>query len=267
MYGLNPNVKKGVPVCTLKIDGREASFHRGSPRKTFISVVEQPELDGKFIDKYPKNVRGVDTEIIPCIDPDDRDMIYCAGKSGSGKSTWVGNYIKQYKKLFPGNKVILFSLKDSDKALDKYSPIRIALNEELFENPIELDELDNSLVIFDDVDSMDEKLSKRSKMIKMALMNLKDMILQVGRSHKIYVAITSHNVTDYLKSRIVLQEASLMTLFPHSGSAKQLKYCLKNYAGLEDEQINRIKNLASRWVTIRLTAPIVVIHEKGCYIP
>lgn len=257
MYGLNPSLKKGTPIATMEIDGK----------KTYISIVEQPIDERGFVEKYPKIIKGVKTKIIPCVNPDDRDLCYVAAKSGAGKSTWVGSYIEQYRKLFPENKVILFSLKNEDKALDKYLPIRISLNEELFDNPIQLDEIKNSLVIFDDIDSMDEKLSKRSKMIKLAIMNLKDMILQVGRSYHIYAAITSHNVTDYQKSRIVLQEASMITLFPSSGSTKQLKYCLATYAGLNDEQIDRIKNLPTRWVTVRLTAPITVIYERGVFIP
>ncbi len=256
MYGLT-TINKGIPIATMQI-GKDMKI---------VSIIEQPIKDDEFIDKYPKEIKGTKVKIIPCIDPEDRDTIYTCGKSGSGKSYWVGNYIEEYKKVFPNNNIIVFSLKARDKALDKHNPIRIDLDEELYENPIHIDEIANSLVIFDDIDSMDSKISKKNKMIKAAIMLLKDNILQVGRSNHITIAVTSHNVTDYKESRIVLQEASLITLFPHSGTPKQIIYCLKEYAGLADEQIKKILKLPSRWVTIRLNAPIAVIYEKGIYLP
>lgn len=256
MYGLTTK-RIGIPVCCINL----------KEKKKIVSIIEQPIKDDEYIIKYPLEIKGNKIKIIPCVDPNDRDTIYCAGKSGSGKSTWVGNFIERYKKLFPRNNVILFSLKQQDPALDVHNIIRIDLDEDLYINPIDLKEITNSLVIFDDVDCIDEKASASNKMIKNALMALKDKILQIGRSDNITIAITSHNVTDYKKSRIVLQESSLMTLFPSSGSNKQLEYCLKEYAGFNKEQIAKIKKLTTRWVTIRLTAPIVVIYERGVFIP
>jgi hypothetical protein len=95
---------------------------------------------------------------------------YIAAPSESEKSTYVANLIKEYKDLILKTKeeakVYLFTDTPKDELLDSLGIIRVVLNQELIDNPIEADELTDgcqpTLVIFDDVDSIiDKKLFKQ----------------------------------------------------------------------------------------------------------
>jgi len=65
--------------------------------------------------------------------------------------------------------------KEEDPALDEWNVKRVPLDEELVENPVELEELENTLVIFDDID----QIGKKS--VQGAVWKLRDKILELGR--------------------------------------------------------------------------------------
>lgn len=190
-----------------------------------------------------------------------RECLYVSAPSGGGKSTFLSNYTKEFKKIFPKRRVILFSKIKKDDILDKLNPKRIPLDDnELVTDPIMPEELENSLVIFDDIDTL------RNKKIKSAMYELVDDLLETGRHDNIYVLITSHMLTNYKKTRTILNECKSITIFPYSSTKKSIEYCLKNYFGLTKHQINKIMKLPSRWVTIFRNAPYYVIYSRGIYI-
>ena len=57
-----------------------------------------------------------------------------------------------------------------------------------------------------------------------------------------------------------------LTVFPKSGSSQQIRYCLKQYYGLNNKQINAILSLPSRWITIYKNYPMCVLYEKGAFV-
>jgi energy-coupling factor transporter ATP-binding protein EcfA2 len=191
----------------------------------------------------------------------ERFTLYIAGPSGCGKSTFISMFLKEYVKMYPNKKIYLFSRKSQDPALDTIPKIkRIKLDESLYKDPIDIEkDFKNCCLIFDDTDSiMDKKIND-------AVMRLKDDALQVGRSLKIDVIITSHNVTNYKQSRIILQESQNVVLFIRCVN-RQTRYYLENYLGLKKEQIDKMLRLPSRWVVIKQTAPQTVIYQSGAYI-
>ena len=88
-----------------------------------------------------------------------REVIYITAPSGAGKSTWVSKYSRNYSRLFPDQKIVLFSRLEDDEVLDAIpSLVRIQLDEELVENPIDIHtELKDCLVILDDIDTVNDK--------------------------------------------------------------------------------------------------------------
>ena len=192
-----------------------------------------------------------------------REIVYIAGPSGSGKSTYVSEYVKNYKSLFPDNECYIFSRKDSDPVFDTLGINRIVIDESLVEEPIETKDLENSLVIFDDIDTV------QNDAVKKAIYKLKDDILEIGRSIKIYCAVTSHliNGNDRKTTRTILNELSTFTFFPKSGSTYQINYCLKNYFGMNPKQIASILSIPSRWITISKVYPQYIMHEHGALFP
>lgn len=191
----------------------------------------------------------------------ERQTLYISGVSGSGKTTFIRKYIDMYRKLFPKRKIILFSQKNSDPALDGLKNVtRIVLNDELWKDPINCyDEFADSMVIFDDVDAVGDKK------LKMAIDKLKEDCLQNGRDHNIETLITSHNVSNGISTRTILREAMWAILFK-SGPQMQTSYYLNKYLGFSKEQLKRVMGLASRWIAIRQVAPMVLVYEKGAYL-
>jgi len=197
---------------------------------------------------------------------ESRDINYITGSSGCGKSTLIGEYANNFKKLFNSNDddIILFRpTVGEDPALDFINPTQIELTDELYKDPITVEELENKhkpvLVIFDDCDTIQDKK------INEAVLNLKNAILETGRKNDIYTSIVSHLMTDYKKSRIIMNELTSMTFFPCDVSHSQLNYTLKTYFGLDKNQIQKIIKLPSRWVTIYRKFPKFVLYESGMY--
>jgi hypothetical protein len=201
-----------------------------------------------------------DSKFYPMFDDmKERQVFMVTGMSGSGKSTYTGQLINIYNKTFPNNQVFVFSNKDSDPALDKEDIKRIAINEELIDEPINLDELSNSLVVFDDIEGNPDKK------INNEMDRLRDLILQQGRSYHISFIYISHLANDYKRTRTILNECNSITIFPSMTTKYALKYLLEKYFGFGKEDINKVINLPSRWVTIN-KAPICVMYQKGCYL-
>lgn len=204
-------------------------------------------IDGKF-----QQVPNPDTE---------REILYITGASGSGKSTYTANYIKNYKKMFPKNPIYCFSALNDDESLDVVKPKRIVIDESLLSDPIPISDFSSSCVVFDDIDVISDKKQRD------AVYSLLNQALEVGRHHKITVVITSHLATSGKDTRRVLNECMSVTYFPFSGSNVGTKRLLEDYLGLDKDTIKLIKSKKSRWATVFKNYPQVVMTEKDCWLP
>lgn len=191
-----------------------------------------------------------------------RDIIYVCGCSGSGKSTFCMCYINKYLRLFDQNEVYIFSKVENDSSLnlDNDKIHKIVIDKSIIDQPIEVNELDNSLVLFDDVDTIQQK-----PLLK-AMENLKDTICQEGRHTDTYALITSHIYSNYSKTRIIINESTGIVFFLNSGSAYHISRFLKIYVGCDGPTIKKLLNLRSRWVYISLTAPRYVVSEHCIFL-
>lgn len=202
---------------------------------------------------------------VPSVDKKEhqRDSIYIAGPTGSGKSTYAAAYIKEYKKMFPMNKIYVFSRLSEDPALDKLGVIRVMIDEKLVEDPIEPKELagkNGSLVVFDDIDTIPDKKMNES------VRKLRDDILETGRKLNIYIISTAHQITNYKQTRTLLNEANSATFFLGGGSNYHIKRFLTVYGGLDKANRDRVINLPSRWATIHLKYPAYILYQTGIYL-
>jgi hypothetical protein len=209
--------------------------------------------------KYEVNLNdGSHVEMLPPLNVSQRFVI--AGMTGSGKSTQVREYVKKYHKMYPDNKIFLFSQHESDPIYDsiKYF-IRIKINDDLIDDPINLDELENSLCVFDDVDNI------QNKKLSESLIKLINDINCNGRHHNISCIVTLHILMNYQKTKSLLSDISGALLFL-TGSKYAINRYLKMYAGLDAQQIKKITSLKSRWFYISLTVPQYVLSEYGAFI-
>lgn len=243
------------------------SGKKGKP----IAVIKGGKYDGNII--YVDDAQGAlkkttsielsNGEMRPIPDPDGRQCLYIAAPSGSGKTTYVGEYARAFRKIFPKSDIYLFSKIDAEDepAFKGLKMISIALNEELITEPIEMDEFpDWSLVIFDDCDTIS------NNKIKESVMKTKNSLLELGRHNNIYVIVTSHLINKGYETKTVINEAHMITIFPSSGSFHNIEYFLKNNIGMSKKDIQKILKLQSRWVTIVKNYPQCVFYQTGGYI-
>ena len=193
---------------------------------------------------------------LPYVCEEQTDRIYVAGPSGSGKSTYCSKYIAEYQKMFPKNEFIIFSRVSEDKPLDKLKPIRIPIDEELLDNPMNEDEYKNSIMLFDDIDTV------KNVEVRKSLQNLRDDVLETGRHDNAYVVSTAHLINNNKATRAIVNESNSITFFPQSSGGKAIKYFLEVYAGLDKKAISKVFDEDSRWCTIRKLAPQLLIFDK-----
>lgn len=215
-------------------------------------------------DDIGQSMELIDGKLEPIPNPDQREVPAICGPSGSGKSTYSSIYVENFKNIFPEKEFYLFSRGDSDPVLDRLHPNRILIDDSLIKDPIDITkELTGGVIIvFDDVTTIrDNKVKKEIEKLMMDIM-------EVGRKLDIYIVVTNHLVipSDKNFARTFMNELTSLTVFPKSGSSQQIRYALKNYFGLNNNQINEILELPSRWVTIFKNYPMCVMYELGAYI-
>jgi len=190
------------------------------------------------------------------------EKVYVSAPSGSGKSYYSGKWIKEFMKMKKDDEVYVFSPIPEDKALDQNDIVRVDLDDNLLKNPILIEEFEDSLVVFDDCESI------KSKPMKKYIEYLRDSILETGRHYNVRMIWISHLISNYSDTRRLLNESTSVTVFPRSGSGTyQIKKFLINQCGLSRDEIKRFLSVNSRWCTIYRSYPQYVIHEKGVYFP
>ncbi len=192
----------------------------------------------------------------------ERDVLYITAPSGSGKSYYCREYMKAYHKAFPKNDIYMMSSLDSDETLDAIKYLkRIKIKSEQFLNTeLSCDDFSNSLVIFDDVDVISNKL------IKKQVLTLLNNLLETGRHTRTSVIYTTHIANAGLETKRILNECTSLTVFPLTMGEYNLNYLLKNSFGFSRKEIEDIKNISGRWITIYKSYPQVLMTENECWI-
>ena len=187
---------------------------------------------------------------------DERSLIYVVGPSGSGKSFWTTQYVKEYLKKFKRNKVHLISPIFDDKNINSLKPNRINPNtQEFLDDPPVCEDFKDSLLILDDVEAYDKKTLNR-------VMTLVNSIATCGRHANVSLLFLAHTATNGHMSKLLLSECHAIVLFPQNFSGRTSKYLLDNYLGFNKKQIEKIKHVNSRAVAIVKSYPMVVVTER-----
>ena len=185
----------------------------------------------------------------------EREIIYITGPSGSGKSTYTRMFLEEYKKKYKDREIYMFSSLKEDPSLDKIKPKRFKLDDTLWKDPIDPEELQDSVCIFDDIDVISDRK------IKEAVYNILNNILEIGRHFNITCIITNHLPTNGRDTRRILNEAHAYVYFPHSAGGK-IKYLLQEYLDIDKKMIKYFKNAHSRWCCIFKNFPQAYMLEQ-----
>jgi chromosomal replication initiation ATPase DnaA len=245
------NKARHEKICSVKKAGLDKN-------STLLYVVDDPKL----VPKFDKEIVVKDNEHIQQIPKrNTRSILYVTGASGSGKSYYTKNWTNEYIKMYPKNPIYVFSALKEDPSLDSIKKLkRINLDEKFLECELTLNDLKNSLLIFDDIDVISNKA------IKNKINNILDTLLQTGRHSGTSVVYTTHCPCSSTATKMILQECHSVTIFPAGNGGRSLKYLLESYYGLDKSEISRIKKLPTRWVTIIKGCPMSLLYEGGAYL-
>jgi hypothetical protein len=189
----------------------------------------------------------------------EREVMYVSGMSGAGKSYYCKQFIEKYHKKYPKRLILVFSSLGSCKTLDKLKYLkRIKIMEEEFMNrTLTAHDFKDSLVLFDDIDVIS------NKKIKMKVYETMNSILQIGRHTNTTALVTSHSATAGNDTKIILNEATAITLFPKASGNKGLLYIADQYLGLDTKQAKALKQIEGRFVTVIRAHPRCILSLKS----
>jgi hypothetical protein len=249
---LNPKVLRIAVIKGIE-DKKKALFIRENEQGQ-----ESLKLEGK---EY--------FQVVPTIKKNQNERLYIAGPSGSGKSTYVADYIAQHIKLInPDVTIYIFSSVKYDKLLDERFGDRIVRvdmdNEDCFNDPFDPEEFETgAIVLFDDVDKI--KLPK----VRVSIFMLRENLLETSRHYGLTIISTSHQLSNYARTRTLLNEATSVTFFPkHAGGLHYIKNYLQKHMGFNQVEIKRCLMLSknSRWISVYRSHPKYVISAKESYL-
>ena len=233
-----------------------------------LGVVKGGQLSGKYISvstdktldsggKTYQDIKLSSGKIQPIMDYNkERFVGYICGASGSGKSYYIAEWVKEYKRKFKNNPVYVLSSLSEDETLDKIKPKRVILDDAFAKEKIDLEMYRDCLVVFDDTDAIAEKS------IKISVYALLNQMLNLGRHFNTSVWVVSHTPTGTRsETKVILNECETLTFFP-ANLNRQLSYLLENYAGLDRKAIKKISKMENRWITIYKHFPQVLLADN-----
>ena len=193
--------------------------------------------------------------LIPSPDAKKREVWYVAGASGSGKSYIARQLAEGYKKLFPSRDIYLISKLTEDSTLDTMKvgkPKRINVQTLVDDYPA-LDEFKDCMVIFDDYDTF---VGAEGKVVQQLI---DDLAIQ-GRHTNTTMLCLTHYITNYKKTRLLLNEATHFVIYPQATSYHALKYLLMTHIGMDAEEVKGLRKLG-RWICVSKNFPQYLVSQ------
>lgn len=236
--------KIGRPLCIIEGSGKN--------KHKQISVSDDDDLATEF-----RRLELTDQKLQQIPDKHtERQIMYITGASGSGKSTYISKYCKQYRKAFPDNEIYVFSALKEDESLDACSPKRIVIDDRMISDPLSVDDFKDSMVIFDDVDVIGDKKHRD------AVYQLLNALLETGRHTKSSVFVSNHLPYAGKDTRRILNEAHSVIWFPNSGSGVGMKRLLCDYLGLDKDINKKLRKMRTRWACYFKSYPNIIMTER-----
>lgn len=225
----------------MKLDGNQ------------VKLGKQPFIDDDAIIGSSIQLSGPNTLNISAYTSKNQvNTISIFGNIGSGKSYFTGEYMKQFRKLYPESKILVFSRKTNQPAFtQQYQQIDVQ-DQDFLMNPystkdiMAMHEKEGQkipvLAIFDDVSTFDKRTLK-------AVLFTRDDFIKVGRSLGIHVIVTNHIISDGLLSKTLHNMSSHTVYFLKNQKAK-VEQALKDRQKFKPEVIDFIIDLPTRWICI-----------------
>lgn len=250
------SVEKKYPMPTEeeKKDIAEA-VSNGADLDTLLDEM-YPECNEEIYEEGNAMMSFPENKMVNVIPSSKSERIMVAGRAGLGKSVWAAMYATEYHDMFPDNHVYVFSRSSEDPAFDDLDFDILGKvvdgNSEPVNNTME--EFEDSLVIFDDMDNLPDKKVRDSVHRLMA------DIMANGRKLNIYCLYLTHVIFNREQTKSAINEANKFVFFTGGNVVHNRKY-LKENVGLNKETIDDILNTPSRWVCLNLLPPKYAVME------
>lgn len=247
----------------MSIQQLTIALAQGMTLRDVDRTLTEPEASNSYI-----NLEG-SPETMTFLPSSNPERVSISGPTGCGKTTIARTYADEYLAIFPDRQVWLFAREDDDPAFSGLTRNQITVDESLPEyeqdvddilnQRITLDQLSDSLVIFDDMDNL------QNKKLLINIHKLMGDIVTNGRKKNIHVIYISHLLMNYQQTRVINNESNKVFFFPGAGTS-QIEKFLKSYASMKAGEIDRIIKLKSRWIMLHKSIPRYVMYQKGIFL-
>ena len=169
-------------------------------------------------------------------------LVYITGRRGCGKSTYVSMYMKGFRQASDRRIFFISRLAEDDSIQLPSRSMRMNITEI---EGTRVEDFQNSLMVFDDIHSA-SLTPKQQSFIQAFIIDA----LENSRHYQISLLVTSHLITNYSKTRAILNELSDLVVYPGYSNAKQIEYALTTYLGLGKPEVARVMRNTDRWVMV-----------------
>lgn len=201
-------------------------------------------------------------ELLDTAEKNQTQRIFIIGKSGCGKSYWIGEYLERFQQMFPDKPIFMVSRKSSDEAFSKIKGLRYVNPElpEYVKRPLESTDFPNDCcVIFDDATCYPKDIQQNVNRLRADLLSL-------GRSRGISIISTSHQYKNYEETKIVWFECNFI-IISRKSQQKISQDVLIEKLGLDKHVLKDIYNkIVGRLLIFHAEEPNMVIGEHECHI-
>jgi len=201
---------------------------------------------------------GAEFEPAPVSSETKRDCIMVAGASGCGKTYYCAMYIRNYQAANRDAPVYVVSKVKTDPVLDEIEPKLRRLEMECVTQspPLTADDFGRCLVLFDDVDTFTGKEEA-------SVRNLMDCLLTTGRHSGTSIMVATHHLTNYSRTRLLLNECNWYVVFPQATAHAPLAYLLRTYFGLTSDAVSKLRlPRIGRWVALHKNSPQILLTSS-----
>lgn len=222
-------------ICSRNVQGN-AKLER--------KLLEADEFVQKSLKTY---MSDPEADFFPLIKEKSFRM-FVSGLSGSGKTTFIANFIKHNLRK---RDIFLISPVEDDEVYRNIKNIT-----RIYEPISEIELLENSVVIFDDIESYDDRDELRD------MLYFRNIILERGRHLDISCFCVSHNPMNNNATKQCLRECQYYVLFPKF-NLRDSKVLLKRYGCFQDDEINQIISQDSRWALLKKSVPRYLVTQHS----
>ncbi len=189
------------------------------------------------------------------------EHILISAPSGAGKTYWACKWIKEFLKMYKNKEFFVISKHETikDKQVETLNPYRIEIKEFATPEPMLIEGLAGSVVLFDDIESI------QNRNISARICQFRNDVVENGRKSDIKILSCIHVLLSGKQNQVIINEATYIVLFPRSGTSGHIRQFCKRYLEFPKDIIKKILDLPSRWVSISKRSPFHVIHEHGAF--